>query len=47
MVLIRTRKDFAIYIFLASCCPIQEILFEGQKETMKIPGAEGDKTGIC
>jgi len=42
-----TRKEFVLYILLASLCLIKEIWIEKQKETMEIRGAAGIMTDIC
>jgi hypothetical protein len=44
MLVIRTWKEFAIKFFPTSR-PIKEIGFEGQKDTKKIPGTDGFRTG--
>jgi hypothetical protein len=47
MLLIRTWEEFAIKLFPTTLCPIQEILFEGQKDTKTITGTPSVRTGIC
>ena len=44
MFLIRTWKEFSIELFPTSRCPIQEIWFEGKKETLKIRGTTDGMT---
>jgi len=47
MLLIGTWKEIVTKFFPPSRCPIQEISFEGQKDTKKTPGAAGTMNIIC